>query len=119
MQAAGVSVIATKGPSLDMSTAYGRAMAGLLGEFDTMEVEVKAERQQLAYAAQRDAGIRHGGPPPFGSTAAERDAIRWAADALIGGSRSPPSPASGRRAGCGRRKRRSGRCSAMRGSATA
>jgi site-specific DNA recombinase len=86
LQAAGVSVIATKGPSLDMSTAYGRGMAGLLGEFDTMEVEVKAERQQLAYAAQRDAGIRHGGPAPFGATAAERDAIRWAADALLGGS---------------------------------
>ena len=28
--------MATKGPCLDMSTAYGRAMAGLLGEFDTM-----------------------------------------------------------------------------------
>jgi DNA invertase Pin-like site-specific DNA recombinase len=86
LQAAGISVIATKGPSLDMSTAYGRAMAGLLGEFDTLEVEVKAERQQLAYQAQRDAGIRHGGPAHFGSTAAERDAIRWAADALLGGS---------------------------------
>lgn len=86
LQAAGVSVIATKGPSLDMSTAYGRGMAGLLGEFDTMEVEVKAERQQLAYAAQRDAGIRHGGPPPFGSNAEERDAIKRAADALLGGS---------------------------------
>ena len=61
-------------------------MAGLLGEFDTLEVEVKAERQQLAYAAQRDAGIRHGGPRHFGSTAAERDAIKWAADALLGGS---------------------------------
>ena len=66
LQAADISVIATKGPSLDMSTAYGRAMAGLLGEFDTLEVEVKAERQQLAYAAQRDAGIRHGGPRHFG-----------------------------------------------------
>jgi site-specific DNA recombinase len=43
-----VSLIATRGPSLDMSTAYGRGMAGLLGEFDTMESEVKAERQQLA-----------------------------------------------------------------------
>ena len=65
LQAAGVSVVATKGPSLDMTTAYGRAMAGLLGEFDTMEVEVKSERQQLAYQAQRDAGIRHPGPPAF------------------------------------------------------
>ena len=85
LRKAGVSLIATKGPSLDMSTAYGRAMAGLLGEFDTLEVEVKGKRQQLAYAAQRDAGIRHGGPRHFGSTAAERDAIRRAADALLGG----------------------------------
>jgi site-specific DNA recombinase len=86
LQRAGVSVIATKGPSLDMTTAYGRAMAGLLGEFDTMEVEVKSERQQVAYQAQRDKGIRHSGPPHFGRTGAGRDAIRWAADALLGGS---------------------------------
>ena len=78
-------MIATKGPSLDMSTAYGRAMAGLLGEFDTMESEVKSERQQLAYAAQRDAGIRHAGHRHFGAAEAERDAIRWAADCLMGG----------------------------------
>lgn len=85
LQAAGISVVATKGPSLDMSTAYGRAMAGLLGEFDTMESEVKSERQQLAYQAQRDAGIRHAGPRHFGAAEAERDAIRWAADCLLGG----------------------------------
>ena len=89
LQAAGVSVIATKGPSLDMSTAYGRGMAGLLGEFDTMEVEVKAERQQLAYAAQRDAGIRARRPAALrvrGDRGRSGDAIRWAADALLGGS---------------------------------
>ena len=86
LQAAGVSVVATKGPSLDMTTAYGRAMAGLLGEFDTMEVEVKSERQQLAYQAQRDAGIRHPGPPAFMDAPGGRAAIEWAADALLGGS---------------------------------
>jgi site-specific DNA recombinase len=48
LRQARVSTIAAKGPSLDMSTAYGRGMAGLLGEFDKMESEVKAERQQLA-----------------------------------------------------------------------
>lgn len=86
LRSAGVSVVATKGPSLDMTTAYGRAMAGLLGEFDTMEVEVKAERQQLAYQAQRDAGVRHGGPRALYDSAAGRAAIAWAADALLGGS---------------------------------
>ncbi|WP_261561596.1 recombinase family protein [Frankia tisae] len=40
----GVRIVATKGPHLDFSTAYGRGMAGLLGEFDTMESEVKSER---------------------------------------------------------------------------
>ena len=44
-----------------MSTAYGRGMADLLGEFDTMESEVKAERQQLA-AFQR----AENGQPPVG-----------------------------------------------------
>jgi len=37
LRRAGVSVAAVKGPSLDLSSAYGRGMAGLLGEFDTME----------------------------------------------------------------------------------
>lgn len=31
-----VKVVTVKGPELDLSTAYGRAMVGLLGEFDTM-----------------------------------------------------------------------------------
>jgi DNA invertase Pin-like site-specific DNA recombinase len=86
LQEARVSVVATKGPSLDMTTAYGRAMAGLLGEFDTMESEVKSERQQLAYQAQRDQGIRHGGPARLAGTREGREAIAWAADALLGGS---------------------------------
>ena len=58
LREAGVSVIATRGPSLDMSTAYGRGMAGLLGEFDTMETEVKGERQRLAAAEAAAAGKR-------------------------------------------------------------
>ena len=71
LRKAGVSLIATKGPSLDMSTAYGRGMAGLLGEFDTMESEVKAERQQLAAFhraenGQPPAGVRLTGYTPKG-----------------------------------------------------
>jgi site-specific DNA recombinase len=61
LRQAGVSLIATKGPSLDMSTAYGRGMASLLGEFDTMESEVKAERQQLAAFHRAE-----NGQPPAG-----------------------------------------------------
>jgi DNA invertase Pin-like site-specific DNA recombinase len=67
LRKAGVSIIATRGPSLDLSTAYGRAMAGLLGEFDTMESEVKAERQEFAEHQAALAGLpRKGTPRPFG-----------------------------------------------------
>lgn len=63
--------VANQGPSLDMSTAYGRGMAGLLGESDTMESEVKAERQQLAafHRAQN-------GQPPAGANCSGITAAR-------------------------------------------
>ena len=94
LRKAGVSLIATKGPSLDMSTAYGRGIASLLGEFDTMEVEVKGERQRLAAEEAARAGKRlTGGQRPFGykddhvtARPAEAEAIRWAVSALLGGS---------------------------------
>lgn len=60
-----VGVIAVKGPSLDLSTAYGRGMAGLLGEFDTMESEVKSERVAAA-GAQRARQGRPNGPLGYG-----------------------------------------------------
>lgn len=93
LRKAGVSLIATKGPSLDMSTAYGRAMAGLLGEFDTMESEVKSERQQLANREAAVAGkTRRGMPRPFGWQAdyltadpAEKAAVTDACRALLAG----------------------------------
>lgn len=68
LRGAGLSLIGAKGPSLDMSTAHGRGMAGLLGEFDTVGSEVKAGRQQLAAfqraengqapASERSTGLR-------------------------------------------------------------
>jgi DNA invertase Pin-like site-specific DNA recombinase len=67
LRAASVSVLAVKGPDLDMSTAYGRGMAGLLGEFDTMESEVKSERIRRKAEELADEGkIANGGPRPFG-----------------------------------------------------
>lgn len=60
-----VGVIAVKGTSLDLSTAYGRGMAGLLGEFDTMESEVKSERVAAA-GAQRARQGRPNGPLGYG-----------------------------------------------------
>jgi site-specific DNA recombinase len=94
LRKAAVSVIAVKGPSLDMSTAYGRGMAGLLGEFDTMETEVKSERQKFAAEAAARSGRRWTGcPRPFGYAADhltpdpdEAKAIGDAARMLLGGS---------------------------------
>lgn len=93
LRKAGVSLIATKGPSLDMSTAYGRAMAGLLGEFDTMESEVKSERQQLANREAAMAGkARKASPLAFGwqrdrvtADPAEKAAVADACRALLAG----------------------------------
>lgn len=42
----GVSVLCVKGPQLDLTTAAGRMLAGVLGEFDTFEVEQMSEREQ-------------------------------------------------------------------------
>lgn len=65
LQRARVSVTAVKGPELDLSTAYGRGMAGMLGEFDTMESEVKSERIERA-ALQRAENGDPNGAIPFG-----------------------------------------------------
>lgn len=64
---AGVSVTPVRGPELDMSSAYGRGLAGLLGEFDTMESEVKSERITRA-SKQRAQQGRANGPVGYGWT---------------------------------------------------
>jgi DNA invertase Pin-like site-specific DNA recombinase len=62
-----VKVVTVKGPELDLSTAYGRAMAGLLGEFDTMESDVKGERMRSSILQKAHAGKQSGGGRrPFG-----------------------------------------------------
>ena len=45
-----VDVIAVKGPSFDLRSAYGRGMADMVTAFDSMEGEVKAERVSAAIA---------------------------------------------------------------------
>jgi DNA invertase Pin-like site-specific DNA recombinase len=69
----GVSVLCTKGPELDLSTAAGRLLAGLLGEVDTHEVEQKSEREQRAMRQRVEQGKAPGGPRAFGYTADGRD----------------------------------------------
>ncbi|MEC4842599.1 recombinase family protein [Mycobacteroides chelonae] len=43
-----VDIVAVKGPSLDLRSAYGRGMADMMTAFDTMEGEVKSERVSAA-----------------------------------------------------------------------
>lgn len=62
----GVSVAVCKGQDLDLSTAYGRGVAGMLGEFDTMESEVKGERVAREKLQAVEEGRHLGGPRPFG-----------------------------------------------------
>jgi site-specific DNA recombinase len=45
-----VDIVAVRGPSLDLRTAYGRGLADLMTSFDSMEGEVKAERVSAAIA---------------------------------------------------------------------
>lgn len=60
-----ISVAAVQGPELDLATAGGRMIAGVLGEFDTMESEVKGERVARA-ALQRAQEGRANGRAPYG-----------------------------------------------------
>lgn len=60
-----IRVFAVKGPELDFSTASGRMLAGVLGEFDTFESEVKAERIARE-ALQRAQEGRPNGTIPYG-----------------------------------------------------
>lgn len=45
-----VDVAVCSGPSFDLSTAYGRSLATMIGELDTMESAVKSERVRAAVA---------------------------------------------------------------------
>jgi len=65
LRVASVGVAAVKGPDLDLTNASGRMLAGLLGEFDTHESEVKAERVARA-AQQRAEQGRPNGTVPWG-----------------------------------------------------
>jgi DNA invertase Pin-like site-specific DNA recombinase len=55
-----VDIIAVKGPSFDLRSAYGRGMADMVTSFDTMEGEVKAERVSAAIADLARRGIAWG-----------------------------------------------------------
>lgn len=58
-----VDVIAVKGPSFDLRSAYGRGMADMVTAFDSMEGEVKAERISAAIAGLARRGKAWGDVP--------------------------------------------------------
>jgi site-specific DNA recombinase len=86
--------LATVSGDLDLSTDQGRLVGRILASVARGEVERKSARQKLAAQQAAAAGKRWTGcPRPFGYAddhvtpePAEADAIRWAADALLGGS---------------------------------
>ncbi|MFB7596953.1 recombinase family protein [Streptomyces sp. NPDC056160] len=63
-----VSVLCVKGPELDLTTAAGRLLAGLLGEVDTFEVEQMSEREQREMRQRVERGQVPTGPRAFGYT---------------------------------------------------
>lgn len=65
LAASKVSVAAVRGPELDLASASGRMVAGILGEFDTAESEVKSERVTRA-ALQRAQEGRANGAVAYG-----------------------------------------------------
>jgi DNA invertase Pin-like site-specific DNA recombinase len=90
-QAAGVKLAAVTG-DLDLSNDAGRTVARMLSVIAQGEVERKGARQRLAAAEAARGGKRPGSPHrPFGyqpggleADPVEADAIRWAADCLLG-----------------------------------
>jgi site-specific DNA recombinase len=71
LRAARVSLIQVKGPEVDMTSATGRMIAGIIGEFDTAENEVKAERQEREALQRAERGLPPGGRRAFGYDGAE------------------------------------------------
>lgn len=55
----GVSVAVTAGPDMDLDSAGGRMLAGILGEFDTAESAIKSERLRRAALDRAQSGRPH------------------------------------------------------------
>jgi Site-specific recombinases, DNA invertase Pin homologs len=91
-----VTIACARGPELDLSTAYGRAIAEVAGAFDTMESEVKSERELDENAQHARRGLPPRGRVLYGYRAdgeslakVEREAARvkgWFGALLAGAS---------------------------------
>lgn len=51
-----IGIVTCKGPELDLASAYGRGLASLVTEFDSMESEIKSERQVRANQQKAEEG---------------------------------------------------------------
>lgn len=91
MRDARVNVALFNGLDLDLASANGRMLAGILGEFDTAESEVKAERVAAAARQRAKLGGPNGGVRAFGYARdgklvpAEAQLIRDGYRQLLGG----------------------------------
>ncbi|MFY1686402.1 recombinase family protein [Plantactinospora sp. WMMB782] len=103
----GIIILCTNGPELDLRTASGRMIAGMLGETDTGESETKAERvydaaKERAEEGRANGAVLYGWSRIYeydrrGKTAgkvigfrdeekhAEADVVRWIVDELLAG----------------------------------
>ncbi len=75
LQRAEVRIVAIKGAELDLSTATGRMVAGVIGEMDAFESEVKGERVKRAMQQRAEMGLPNGGTRRFGFTAKGQETI--------------------------------------------
>jgi site-specific DNA recombinase len=66
LRQARASVTSVKGMELDLTSASGRMIAGILGEFDTAESEVKGERVSAAARQRALQGRNHGSRRAYG-----------------------------------------------------
>lgn len=81
-QAKGIGLVPVRGPELDFSSASGRMVAGILGELDTAEVEVKSERATRKVLQKVQGGEYLGGPRMFGIRTNGRDLDEVEADVV-------------------------------------
>ncbi|WP_433304218.1 recombinase family protein [Actinoplanes sp. CA-030573] len=82
LRKARISLVQVKGPEVDMSTAMGRMIAGIVGEFDTGENEIKAERQERENLQRAERGLPPGGRRAFGFDATGAKQVRREAAAV-------------------------------------
>lgn len=70
-----VRIVLIKGPEIDLSTAAGQLVAGVMGEMDTYDSALKTESITRAMEGRAKQGKNHGGPRRFGFTAIGQEII--------------------------------------------